>query len=147
MNKKIISILSVLVAGLLAFAGYYYQNQTITPADTNVSSVTDTAVPSSNTFTLILNLSSGQKSLKENFVAGTNLFDALKIATMREGIEMKFKEYPGMGVLVESIGSSKNGTGGKYWQFFVNGKYSNEGASSYEIKSGDVIEWKFSNEQ
>ena len=154
MNKTIISIFSVLVVGSLAFAGYYYQSVIISPNSasnstylTPLATSPNTFVLSVNTFNLVLNLSSGQKSLQENFTDGENLYDALKAATAKEGISMTSKEYPRMGYLVESIGGEKNGTDGKYWQFLVNGKYANEGASSYRIKTGDVIEWKFSNEQ
>jgi hypothetical protein len=52
------------------------------------------------------------------------------------------KDYgPGMGEFVESIDGvtpdSKH-----YWEFFVNGKSSNVGASSYILKNGDSLEWK-----
>ena len=158
-----IIVISLLLAGLLSFAGYYYRGTIIfptnapapiyalpvpippgsAPADT---SPTPAAIPSTNSFNLVLYLTSGARSLQENFTAGTNLLDALKSATKREGIEIKVKEYLGMGSLVESLGGTKNGTDGKYWQFWVNGQYSNVGASSYVIKQGDVIEWKFTKE-
>lgn len=148
-------IIGVLLTGLLAFTGYYRQSETIPPpADTSEPvRITLPNVLSPNTayqadsFNLLLDLGPGKKSLQENFVVGANLFDAFKTATAREGIEMKSKEYPGAGYIVESVGGLKNGADGKYWQFWVNGQYSNVGASSYVIRPGDVVEWKFTNEQ
>lgn len=145
-------ITSVLLAGLLAFAGYYYQSVAIPPASNNTAPVsTSTAISAlpapSTSFTLILDLTSGQKSLQEEFNVGANLFDILKAVAVAEGIEIKFKEYQGMGFLVDSIGGDKNGTGGKYWQFWINGKYATVGASSYKVQPGDVIEWKFTKDQ
>lgn len=54
-----------------------------------------------------------------------------------------FKDYGSMGKFVQSIDGvapdSKH-----FWEFFVNGKSSNVGASSYTLKDADKIEWKLS---
>jgi hypothetical protein len=48
-----------------------------------------------------------------------------------------------MGVLVESIDGIKNGTGNKYWQYWINGELPMVSADKQEVKNEDKIEWKF----
>lgn len=45
------------------------------------------------------------------------------------------------GELVTAINGTE-GNGPKYWSFYINGKLSDVGASSYTTHSGDTIEWK-----
>jgi len=58
--------------------------------------------------------------------------------------QVTFKDYgSGMGEFVESIdGAIPDGK--HFWEFYINGKSSNVGASSYTLKDGDKIEWKLS---
>ena len=75
---------------------------------------------------------------------GKTVFDLLKKITEENNLEFSFKEYPDMGVLVESIGNVKNDFGiNKWWQYWVNGQYATVGADKYELKNGDFIEWKY----
>lgn len=53
------------------------------------------------------------------------------------------KEYPGLGVLVESINGKTNGTDGKYWQYFVDEVMPQIGADKLELKDGDSVDWRF----
>jgi len=48
-----------------------------------------------------------------------------------------------MGVFIESINGVKNGTDGRYWQYWVNDKLGEVAADKKEIKGGDKIEWRF----
>ena len=52
------------------------------------------------------------------------------------------REYPGLGVFVESI-NGKRGEGGRYWILYVNGESATQGAGLVEIREGDRIEWKY----
>lgn len=47
------------------------------------------------------------------------------------------------GEYVDSIGTQKGGTDGKYWSFYVDGKLSDVGAAAFIAKGGEKIEWKF----
>ena len=62
-------------------------------------------------------------------------------------LSFEFKDYSYLGTLVTKIGSKTSGADNRYWQYWVNDKYSAVGASSYIVKSGDIIEWKFIKQQ
>lgn len=81
-------------------------------------------------------------AIKEN----ETVFYLLKKTTEKNNIGLKYKDYGGdMGVLVESIdGAANDYKANKYWQFWVNGEYSNIGASGYKLKNGDKVEWRCS---
>lgn len=44
---------------------------------------------------------------------------------------------------IESINGTKNGENGRYWQYYVNGKYADVGCSSYILHDYDTVEWRF----
>jgi hypothetical protein len=72
------------------------------------------------------------------FVAGETAFQLLE-----KDHAVIAKNYTGIGEMVLSIDGVKPDSQ-HYWEFFVNGKSSNVGASSYVLKAGDKIEWKLS---
>ena len=43
---------------------------------------------------------------------------------------------------INSIAGVKNGNG-KYWQYWINGKYGEVSANLQKLENGDVVEWKF----
>ena len=53
------------------------------------------------------------------------------------------KEYPGLGILVESMRGKMNGTNDEYWQYFVNGVMPQIGADKLELNEGDSVAWRF----
>lgn len=78
-------------------------------------------------------------------LSGATAFDVLKNATDANSTELKYKDYGGeLGIFIESIGGiGKDPSGKKWWQYWVNNKYSQVGVSSYKIQPGDIIEFKF----
>ena len=78
---------------------------------------------------------------------GENLFVLTKNKLSEEKVEFNYESYSGLGELITQIGDKKGGANGKYWQYWVNGNYAQIGASSYIVKSGDIIEWKFTDEK
>jgi len=62
---------------------------------------------------------------------------------MDSALQLRTKEFAGLGTMVESMGEYTNGTDGKYWQYFVNGILAPVGADSYAPAQDDRIEWKF----
>lgn len=72
------------------------------------------------------------------------VFGLLKKVAEENNLEFSFKEYPDLGILVESIDSVKNDFGiNKWWQYWVNGQYATKGADKYELKNNDLVEWKY----
>ena len=56
-------------------------------------------------------------------------------------LELKIKEYD-FGSLVESVGDKVNSKE-KAWIYYVNGESGTEGADMYQLKMGDLVEWKY----
>ena len=75
-----------------------------------------------------------------NFYADEN---KTALDLLKTGHKVETKEFAGIGEFVESINGVK-ADNKHFWEFIVNGKSSNVGASSYEVKDGDKIEWKLS---
>lgn len=71
------------------------------------------------------------------------VFSLLEKLSKKENFELSYKEYPGMGILVESIDEVKNGTDGKYWQYWVNNELPMVAADKMQVQGGDIVEWKF----
>jgi len=81
---------------------------------------------------------SNLNKLSDVIPAGENAVDLLKADH-----QIDTKLYNGIGEMVLSIDGIKPDSK-HYWEFFVNGKSSNVGPSSYVLKNGDKIEWKLS---
>ena len=73
-----------------------------------------------------------------DFISGQTALDLLKFKH-----KVVINTYSGIGEFVVSIDGMKPDSK-HFWEFFVNGKSSNVGASSYVLKEGDKIEWKLS---
>ena len=80
------------------------------------------------------------------FDDGDTVFDILKRVTKAAGIQMESKWTPmynsyyieGINQLYEFDCGDQSG-----WMYSVNGWYPNYGCSSYEVKDGDKIEWRY----
>ena len=77
--------------------------------------------------------------------ATSTAFDVLKSVVDANNLNLGFKDYgKSMGIFIESIGDvGKDPAGKKWWQYWVNNSYSQVGVSNYNVKPGDVIEFKF----
>ncbi len=78
---------------------------------------------------------------------GESLFQAMNIFANEEKLEMKTKNFPGLGVMIEELEGRKNGEHGNYWQYWVNEEYAKVGADAYIPQGGDTIEWRFTHQQ
>ena len=58
-------------------------------------------------------------------------------------LQLKFKSYGDLGVLIEAMGGQTNGADGNYWQYTVNGVAPMVGAGKYNLKNSDTVEWQF----
>ena len=86
-----------------------------------------------------------QKEVKVLAPAQTVSYEGTEGKTALQGLKdlytVQTKEYLGIGEFVESISGIKPDSK-HFWAFYVNGQQSQVGASSYQMKSGDKIEWK-----
>lgn len=90
----------------------------------------------------------GQILKKEKYIMkkGETAFDLLKKATIDNKIHTDYKfvkaydnyYVKGINNLYEFDGGKESG-----WQYYVNQKYMNYGASNYNLKDGDVVYWVY----
>ena len=102
--------------------------------------------------TLNLEFDSGDEILEFSDVeinSDENLFDVLQRVTQQNAVEFSYKDFGGdLGIFIESINnSSQQGSKTKWWQYWVNGEYAKVGVSSYQIKAGDDILFRFTDSQ
>lgn len=62
------------------------------------------------------------------------------LALLKKHATVTVKHYS-FGDMVTSV-NGVNGTGPKYWTFYINGKMAEVGASSYTTKSTDTLMWR-----
>jgi hypothetical protein len=74
-------------------------------------------------------------------VQASNPYEALIFIAKENAIELQTKHYD-FGVFVEGIGEQKNTTE-KAWIYYVNGASGEVAADKYELKQGDLVEWKY----
>lgn len=83
-------------------------------------------------------------------LTATSTLASVMVGLDAEGkIDLASKDYGGeMGLFIEKInGVPSKPSSDSWWQFWVNNVYSNTGASSYAVKPGDIIEFKFTKGQ
>ena len=69
----------------------------------------------------------------------STIFDAMKSSGMKFDYNIQ-----SLGVFVTSIeGLSENRSTGRYWQYWINGDYSQLGISNIKVSDGMRIEWKY----
>lgn len=92
---------------------------------------------------LVIDYSQGeQENFKVEFIEGMTAFDLLETKTKEMGLSLKIKTYD-FGIMIESIGDKENGTGGKYWLYYVDGEMPMVSADKQDLKAGDKVEFKF----
>ncbi|MCL4382460.1 MAG: DUF4430 domain-containing protein [Patescibacteria group bacterium] len=82
-----------------------------------------------------------EETRKEATVSAKTALEALQNLAKQENLDLKTKQYD-FGVFVEGIGGVEN-TKEKAWIYFINGKSAEVAADKYELKNGDIIEWKY----
>jgi hypothetical protein len=72
------------------------------------------------------------------------VFDALEDSSKIANFTFKSEWYPNFrSHRVTEIAGVKDGTDGRYWQYYVNGVYVGTGADLTGLKDGDVVRWEF----
>lgn len=145
--KKIIEIIAVIC---IFAAGFYFGVEYAKAPDSDIyQNATQVKTEQPQDLEANLKINYGGSDIKTfdniKIEKDQTVFDLTKKIAEANGIELKYKDYGGdMGAFVESIGGKagdmKNNL---YWQYEVNGKYSQTGPSGYKLKGGDSIEWKY----
>ena len=84
----------------------------------------------------------GESSYPLSVNEGSNAYEAMEELAKVGDFQFKAKYFSSLGYQINEINGKKENAG-YYWTFYINSKYSNIGASSYKLKEGDVIEWRY----
>ena len=105
--------------------------------------VTDTSPAREQTDPRSMSVIVGEATYVGSVPAGSTVLDLMN-ALKAEGLRFEGKEFPGLGLRIDSVNgvSSDNGY---YWFLYVNGKSSDAGVSQTKVLPGDVVEWRYKN--
>ncbi len=134
--KRVVFIILACIAALILF-GKVIPRNAVTPQ--KVSQVASPKALPQTTGTLVLN--DGQTIATYSGIAAKNAFELLTIVGEKNNIPVVTKQYD-FGVFVEEVRGKKSGAD-MSWIYFVNGKSGTVAADKYELKNGDVVEWKY----
>ncbi|KKR02219.1 MAG: hypothetical protein UU25_C0013G0005 [Microgenomates group bacterium GW2011_GWB1_40_9] len=128
--KKITRILIlVIVVGILGFGLWFVRGQRQqTPT---ISSLKETFP----TVTCVFN------SISYSDIQASSPYEALLQVAKKNNSELQTKQYD-FGIFVEGVGDQKM-TKDKAWIYYVNGKSGEVASDKYELKQGDIVEWKY----
>ena len=114
-------------------------------ASVNLPSLPQTSTPSPGTVSVMLDYGDGAVETYDNvsLPANENVFQVMERTAKESNFAFESKEYEGLGALITKIGDKENGAENRYWQYWVNHKKPEVGASAYTLNSGDFVEWKF----
>ncbi len=140
---KIIIVLAVFFVGL--YVGQRYIDEPIFSFNQNQQEEVNQS--QKETVSLMIDFGNGQVKAFDNieFQPGQTVFNVLKATLEKNNINLQYKDYGGdLGVFIESIGGVKNSvSSNRFWQLWVDNKYSKVGASSFELADGNAIEFKY----
>jgi hypothetical protein len=71
---------------------------------------------------------------------GAKALDAIKVALGDNNVSTQ--EFSGLGAFVTGF-YGVQAQGNNFWEFRVNGESSDVGVSAYEVKEGDVLEFRY----
>ncbi|MCL2037760.1 DUF4430 domain-containing protein [Candidatus Saccharibacteria bacterium] len=92
----------------------------------------------------VTQIKSDQKAVdvRENGISYEGKDGKTAMQLLEKKHEVETKDYGDMGKFVISIDGVKATDGENFWAFYVNGQMASEGASTFQTKDGDKIEWK-----
>lgn len=114
----------------------------------NQTTQSPTQVSETKTATILLSIQDVYTGKQTAIAEGETVLAVLERLNKEDAeLGLSTKTYKGLGVLIEGIGTHKNGMDKKYWQYKVNGIMPQIGADQYILKSGDSVEWFFATSQ
>jgi len=86
----------------------------------------------------------GEVSFEYKMEVPISVYDFMRSLKTEGKITFEEKNYPGMGIFIESLNGIKN-NGDKNWIYYVNGVKAGVGISNYKLNAGDTVTWKYEN--
>lgn len=139
----------IIIAVAIFVAGFYVGGQqALSPSDGNkaINQPLEQNQKETIIVSLMLDFGNGQvRTFNDVSLAkDAAVFALLEKVTSENNLKLSSKDYGELGVFVEGVGDIKNSIAGdKYWQYWVNNKYAEIGASAYNLNDGDFVEWKY----
>ncbi|MDE1925016.1 MAG: DUF4430 domain-containing protein [Patescibacteria group bacterium] len=141
--------IALLIAVIVLGAGSYFTERSFLASSPSSDNSHSTAI-NTQTFTAT---SSATQSSDVTFIisgasyglyvpAGATVLDAMRILASTTNFTFSGRDYPGLGIFVESINGKANADN-FYWTLYVNGVSSTQGASQAKISPGDVVVWRY----
>lgn len=148
-NKLIITTSAALVI-LISIALYISNNAVIDNSDSLNTNETSQfydpdpqpTVNPEEIVTLLIDFGEqGTFDYQTDYTEGVTALEILQEGAQERDVVLETIEYD-FGTIVDSIDGMENTTE-LSWIYFINGESANVGADSYELKPGDVIEWRY----
>ncbi|TSC72451.1 MAG: hypothetical protein G01um101438_535 [Parcubacteria group bacterium Gr01-1014_38] len=119
----------------------------VSPAATPTSSPEASPVFKAQTqiITLEIRGPEGSATYRLPAQAEASVADLLVRASLEQGLRLETKDYGGsLGIFVKALNGSRNDPKRKlYWSLYVNGVFSQLGASSARVRPGDSVTWAY----
>lgn len=98
--------------------------------------------------TIFATLATPEQSFTSEIPRTSTAYDLMSIAAREDKLTFHSINYGSLGYMVDEINGIKNSTViKKYWIYYINGKKARIGLSNYFIHEGDVIMWKYEDEE
>jgi hypothetical protein len=145
-QSKLFFGIMIVVAGLAGVMTLTYlqsTNRYMADSTTPSSKVAGVAT-ARKTVTMVINDGQRMKTYSQTVTDAKSVtgLDLLRLAAAAAEWDLK-TSTSSMGTLVEEINGVKNGTGDKYWIYYVNKEMGSVGIDQYQVKAGDVLEMNF----
>lgn len=115
------------------------------PAATSTNATGTAQVPSVSPQAANVTLIAGSSTYAAYIPGPETVAALMRQLASTTGFNFTGKEYPSLGLFVESIDGTQN-HGSDYWFLYIDGTSSMKGASTAMVHPGDTIEWKYENE-
>jgi len=139
LSKKTKGIVLIILGISIALLGLLFLNSK--ESEKQQSAPTNISTPENNVEINKIILEVNDKKYENEIKGQISVYDFMSQLQKEGKITFKEKYYSGMGEFIEEINGIKNGD--KNWIYYVNGKKAEIGVSNYQIKTGDVVSWKY----
>jgi len=134
---KKINVRTVILVCICVVLGIVFINNGIQSKNKQTNISVETA--KKPVVTVIIN--DGIQITTDSSIVAETPFAALTLLSQKKKLALTTKQYD-FGIFVSAIGAVTS-TKEKGWIYYVNGVSGSVAADKYQLKNGDVVEWKF----